>query len=236
MPRDGICSTSENPAAPEQQRGAARTRVGLNLNEPALRRATHHAAEIATSRLPRAAAALRRASAASTEGGRYSKSRPGVDGISNTVHPLIHFGPLDGTRAAQIGQEEDRTRSSLSLVRQVWCGRAEAGCRQCHGEGRRPRSAAPLDRRRRTRGTSSPLPWRTGTALAARALWPGIPSVWPPACALSPPPAASSGFLPLQVPWRRCRRIQVCIAQCFFLQATWTVHDLAAEVMLITVI
>ena len=27
MPRDGICSTSENPAAPEQQRGAARTRA-----------------------------------------------------------------------------------------------------------------------------------------------------------------------------------------------------------------
>ena len=95
MPRDGICSTSENPAAPEQQRGAARTRVGLNLNEPALRRATHHAAEIAADAgrtsskrrggrqpTPGAAAALRRASAASTGGGRYSKSRPGVDGIS----------------------------------------------------------------------------------------------------------------------------------------------------------
>jgi len=156
---------------------------------------------------------------------------PGADGTRNpdrgwTVFqtpstPLFTLGRwMEHVRLRSGGR---RTRSSLSGR----CGRAGAGGRQCRGEGRRPRFAAPLerggprprDRRRRTRGTSSPLPSRT--TLTARALWPGIPSVWPPACALSPPPAASSGFLPLQVPWRRCRRIQVCIAQCFFLQATW---------------
>ncbi|KAG2544587.1 hypothetical protein PVAP13_9KG010220 [Panicum virgatum] len=55
------------------------------LNGTALRRATHHAGEIATSRLPRAAAALRRAWAASTEGGRYSKSRPGIGQAEDSV-------------------------------------------------------------------------------------------------------------------------------------------------------
>ena len=41
--------------------------------------------------------------AVTTRGGRQTRCRPGVDGISNTVHPLGPFQPFDRPRAVRIG-------------------------------------------------------------------------------------------------------------------------------------
>ena len=78
---------------------------------------------------------------ATTRGGRYSKYRPGVDGVSNTVHPWYP----SAVGLVTCGPDRARTRSSLS------CRRGPGGSwmpRQRHGGGARPepRSVAPLKR------------------------------------------------------------------------------------------
>ena len=121
-----------------------------------------------------AATAHRRASAAST----------GADGIRNpdrgwTVFELPStLGSFLYVRSSMCGP--DRAGGGQDWVVVIICQAAaaarelDAAAHRRHGGGRTPRSAAPLERggprprdhRRRKRGSSSPLPWRT--ALAAR--------------------------------------------------------------------
>ncbi|PUZ36063.1 hypothetical protein GQ55_9G010000 [Panicum hallii var. hallii] len=144
---------------------------------------------------------VQRASAASTGAGRHLKSPMGVD-----------FWALDRARAVQIGLAEDK----VVVVRQLrprgsWMPpapwrRPEAQVSPAHlssVEGRRRKRG---DRRRRARGTSSPLPSRT--ALAARALCLSVSGLGVDTIRgrrLVPRPARASYYS--QVPWRR--RIEV---------------------------
>ena len=131
-------------------------------------------------------------------GGQYSKSRPGVDGNSNTVHPWFIFHRwIEHVRPIRLGRQ--RTWSSLSACQ------AAAAARELDDANAMAKAGGPgpahlwrvvlhargiAGRVRRELRRRSAWSWRT--ALAARALW----SVGPLARTSSlPPPPAAVGFL-----------------------------------------